>query len=1591
MIVAAIQGRRGCLQRGKDYQVHPMHPWNRWHWRGLRWNGRAMRARLERISSGIFARSRVTRIASGICALAMVVGLLAWLTPSLASSWQALGAHAQGPKPVVTKDLKHDKSPSLKTLKVAPPANTNAKDIKNIGARVVPHQQLNAAAKSGTANVQSTVVTTSMPSTQANFEGVGNLNHVLPPDTNGAVGPNDYVQMINLSFAIYSKTGTLLYGPVPNNTLWQGFGGLCESNNDGDPVALYDEAADRWFMSQFALDFVGTQGYHECIAVSQTGDPTGAWYRYDFLYSQTLMNDYPKFGIWPDAYYMSANEFPDGQYFAGVGVVAFERARMLAGQSANEVYFHIGDGSGRYSSLLPADAEGQALGFSPPAGAPDPFLMLSDDAYGFDPTDRIDMWDFHVDWTNPTFSTFGNNGAPNRHIDTAPFDSNLCNFNQSCIPQPGTSVGLDTLSHRLMYRAAYRNFGSYQAIALNHTVNVGTATTQQAGIRWYKLTNPGSGWTMGDQGTYAPDSDNRWMGSAALDASGDLAVGFSVSSTTTYPSIRIAGRLVGDPAGQLAQGETAVIAGGGSQTSKWSRWGDYSAMTVDPTDGCTFWYTSEYMATTSSANWQTRIASFKFPGCTAGAHGKITGIVTDASTNQPIAGATVTTAGAITATTTTASNGSYSLTLPVGAYDLTFAGFGYATQTVTGLQVTNGGTTTKNAALGPVPFVTVSGAVTDGSGHGYPLYARIDVNGRPGGPVFTNPGTGRYSVNLPENNTWAFKVTATLPSYQTVNATVPVGTGNVTQDVAIPVMASPCTAPGYSYGTPLLSQSFDGATMPADWTVIDNVGNGQVWQIGDPANAYNGTGGSGSYTAIDSSFYGAGNHQDTILESPAFDASSLTAPVLQFANYYEGATGQTATVDLSMDGGTTWSTIWSHGSDSVFGPDLESIAIPQAAGKTAVRIRFHFTASNGWRWEVDDVAVLSCVPKPGGLVVGTVDDANTNLGITGATVIDPEVGYAYLPTTVATPDDPTLGGGYYWIFSSLTGAHPFRAAKKPYQTVSQTVNVAANGTTRADFSLPAGRITISPSSVSISQVLGSTTNNAVTFSNTGGAPATVTLYERSGAFQLLQAQGAPLKLSDAPDGTTFSPAFRGAQTGGSGSATVAGPSTTSTWSLLANYPVEIFDNSADTLDGQVYSVGGSDANGRITNNGYVYNPAADTWATIASMPVARDKPAVAAVNGKLYVSGGWDAVGNPIARTDVYDPASNTWSTVAPNPVPSAAPGVAVVNGKIYLVGGCLDGGCSPSTATAVYDPVANSWTTVAAYPQPVSWEGCGGINGKVYCAGGVGSGSYTTGFVYDPAGNSWSPIAPLPIDLWGGAWASANGLLVLSGGVTNSSTTVTNQGYAYDPASDSWSALPNAPDPDYRDASACGFYTLGGLLNGLPLHDLRALSGLNQCVVTDVPWMSESATTLTLQPGQSANVTVTLAATTAAQVSQPGTYTAQFGVGTDTPYTVSPINVTMTVYPPNGWGKFAGTVSGKACNGTTSPLMGAQVQASGVGFTFSMQTDKNGNYGFWVPAASNPYVLSASRDGYLGLATKVTVKPYKIFTINFILSQSGC
>jgi hypothetical protein len=449
-------------------------------------------------------------------------------------------------------------------------------------------------------------------------EGCGNC---IPPDPNGAVGPNHYIEMVNSSYSVYNKTGTRLVGPVHINQLWNNLPGRCKDYNDGDPVVAYDQLADRWMLSQFAVNG-GSGPFAECIAVSATPDPTGAFYVYEF--DQPVFNDYPHIGVWPDAYYMSVNQFGGaGGTFSGAGAYAYERAAMLAGQPARVVFFDLGPVNSNFGGMLAGSLDGGP----PPAGSPNYFGEI--DSQINTPTlgaDALRIWKFHVDWTNPANSTFGINGQPNSTLPVSMYTPPQCVYgNGNCVPQQTSPYQLDVLGDRMMFRFVYRNFGDHESIVFDHSVVVDA----RIGVRWYEVRNPGGTPTIFQQSTFAPvDQLYRWLGSAAMDRQGNLAIGYSTSGPANYPSLAYAGRLATDPPSTLTQGEAQLFAGAGSQNVAFfvppeGRWGDYCSLTVDPTDDCTFWYVNEYFAagaeTDPGAPWRTRIGSFKFNQCTPSA------------------------------------------------------------------------------------------------------------------------------------------------------------------------------------------------------------------------------------------------------------------------------------------------------------------------------------------------------------------------------------------------------------------------------------------------------------------------------------------------------------------------------------------------------------------------------------------------------------------------------------------------------------------------------------------------------------------------------------------------------------------------------------------------------------------------------------------------------------------------------------------------------------------------------------------------------------------------------------------------------------
>jgi len=966
-----------------------------------------------------------------------------------------------------------------------------------------------------------------------------------------------------------------------------------------------------------------------------------------------------------------------------------------------------------------------------------------------------------------------------------------------------------------------------------------------------------------------------------------------------------------------------------------------------------------------------------------GPTGTVSGTVTDAGTGAPLAGATVSSG---TRTTTTAADGTYSLSLPAGDQPVTATKFGYHEQTVT-VTVVDGANTVQNFALVSAPMVTVSGKVTDGSGHGWPLYARIDVAGR-AAPVYTDPFTGNYSVSLPGNTTHTFTTTALLPGYQVATTPVVLAAANKVVNIALPVDPG-CTAPGYSvnFSSPLLHESFDSTATPAGWSIANHNAGPATWAFNDPGSRGNLTGGTGGFAIMDSDAAGIGNTEDTSLVTPPLNLAGATAPFVRFNSDYRAFSNSLADIDVSTDG-TAWTNVWHQTTTDRRGPRTELVALPGIAGSATAQIRFRYKGTWAWWWQVDNVEVVdrACQPVPGGLVSGLVTDFNTGTGLVGAKVTSVDVP-ADSGTSQATPNDPALGDGYYWLFSSVTGTHPFTASKSPYVPLTKTANVAANGLKRLDFALKAGRITVTPTSVQSFQPYGSVRKTTLTVSNNGSAPATVDMLERNGGFQILRQTGAARVEQKVPGGKA-SIAARGVKVTGSPShATVN--SATNAWSAIADYPDDVFDNAAATLGGKVYSFGGGIDTG-MEDKAFLYDPAANAWTALADMPSGRAKPQIAAVGGKLYVLGGWSPGGEPVATVDVYDPAAGTWSTVAgaTNPAPRAAAGVGVVDSKIYLVGGCVDDTCTPSDDTVVFTPATGAFSTGAAYPQDVAWMSCGGISTRLYCAGGSGDADFSNGFSFDPGANAWSPIADMPLDLWGSAGSSAGGLLVMVGGVTGGSTAITNRVVTYDPATNAWSDGPNALFPVYRAAGSCGAYKIGGSPSpfvGSP--DSEVLAGLEQCdEAADVPWLSTSPSSFTLGAGKSRTVTVTLTATAAAGVNQPGKYTAELGLRTDTPYAVPNVSVEMNVSPPPSWGKVQGHVLGQSCSGQVGvkAIVRLNLLPDGSGVGVTLHADASGAFAWWLPKGN--YQIIVAKDGWVPEATTVKIEAGIVRTSDFML-----
>jgi len=526
--------------------------------------------------------------------LRLIVGLLFLCTFSNVLISQILSEHKSNAsaslqsKPIIIQEAGHAVTPPLRDIPPVSPAGGENRVIP-----VLPLHPLPGPAAPTTEDPvwQQFVVKNLAASPGLNFDGISTSDLTggigAPPDTNGAVGATQYVQTVNTALAVFDKTtGSRVLSPRDISTLFTTMGGKCATTSESDPIVIYDKLANRWLIGIINTSS-GTNDI--CIAVSRTSDATGSYNTFDVPFGSSLP-DYPKFGAWSDAYYFTANVFGNGTPRA----CAFNRTAMLNGQALQMICF---DATSAASTLLPSDLDGTT---PPPAGEPNFFVAIGGN------NASLQLFKLHADFANPANSTFT---GPTT-IAVAGF-SPLCGGG-TCVPQGGSTQQLDSLADRLMFRLAYRNFGDHESLVVNHSVTAGSS----GGVRWYEIRNPNGTPTVFQQGTFAPDSRFRWMGSVAIDQAGDIGAGYSESSSSMNPAIAVTARTPSDPLGTL-EAEDVAFTGGGSQTPTLNRWGDYSAITVDPGDDCTFFYTTEYIPSNGNFNWHTRIVSFKMNNCGA--------------------------------------------------------------------------------------------------------------------------------------------------------------------------------------------------------------------------------------------------------------------------------------------------------------------------------------------------------------------------------------------------------------------------------------------------------------------------------------------------------------------------------------------------------------------------------------------------------------------------------------------------------------------------------------------------------------------------------------------------------------------------------------------------------------------------------------------------------------------------------------------------------------------------------------------------------------------------------------------------------------
>ncbi len=1307
--------------------------------------------------------------------------------------------------------------------------------------------------------VQTRVGSRAIPSGPS-FDGLADVDGVQPADTTMDVSASQILQWVNLSWEVLDKSGNLLPGggPFEGSAFWSGLGGNCDApNNGGDVLVRWDQFASKWVVAQ--LSYQGTS-FDLCVAVSQTSDATGAYFQYDFFYSNTDINDYPHWGLWPDAanngYYVTARNFAGGFSFTGMTIMALDRAALLAGTGGTAQIFDVGALIPTMDGLLPADLRGPSV---PASGSLETYVGIGSPGTDGNPTSVVHLFQTNVDFANPLNSTLTQ--LPD--VPTADFDNSLTGA-----PQVGGG-NLEVIGgfgqSGLLYRADYRLFSDHDSLVFYHDVNVGgiCSAGEQGGFRWHEVrgiavNGPPS---LYQEGTYGPcDGTYRWMGSIAQDISGDIAVGFSASSggggIVTDPSVHYTGRLASDPVGTMGQGEGTFF--DSTQPFGGFRWGDYSMMVVDPVDQCTFWYTTMYGA----GDWATRIGSFKFPSCTQGPTGTLEGIVDDGTNG--IQGATVSAGLASTQTDVT---GHYLMVLPVGTYNMLVTKYGFLPGSASGVPVTDGGDTIQNFTLSPAPSVLVNGVVRDGSGGGWPLYAKIVITGA-GAPtftIFTDPVTGYYSITLVTGITYNFAITAVSPGYNPGGGSLPLlSTAPIVQNWDLTVDALTCNAPGYSQVTNGVFENFDAGVLPPGWTLVTNQGNPWSFISSDPCGFFtNPTGGTGSFTASNSNCDG-NIADDNELRTPAVDMSTFSSAVLRFNQDYNWLFDN-ADVDVSLNGGTTWSNVLAQ-SSSARGPRQTTIDITAlAAGQPSVMARFHnYNAFFAWWWAVDNVLLgqATCGVNPGGLVVGNVRDGNTAAGINGATVENLTSGGS--TTTFATPQDPNQDDGLYILFSE-SGPESFEASATGYTLQDKSTSVVPNSTIRLDFSLAAGRLDASPRPMTSKVDPGDTDTQTLTLSNTGNADADFHIRELNVPAPPLVHHGPFADREKIKEALARIPpdfAKRGYQSGKLSAEGLApspdAPKNTRplvAGDVLATYSAT-FASPGGLPYGMIYNKGANDFWVSNLDSGFPgdnkdYQFLADGTQTGATIDLSG--LGFLSLDGTYNDITGmfWQATndffGGSITCIYEIDPAAKalTGNTICPA-FPSRQTGLAYnVNSNTYYSGSFFDFVINHFDANGVILDSVNTGLNIAGLAYNRSTGHLFVFNQN------LGSGPTDDVYVLDPS-NNYAVLGSFVVGPPGIHSAAAGG----------------------------------------AEMDCSGHLLLVDQLGGNPILVVDSGEGTECPFVNSIPWVSEDPTDGTVPAGGSTPVAVTFDSTDL----RPGLRQAQLAIGTNTPYTVTPVPLNFTV-----------------------------------------------------------------------------------------------